>query len=353
MPIVSKVAGDHVEFSFPSTNLKGERIQPQQFATQVQIAVKTHFQKQEFQDNHKVDIYESEIIFENSGDIVFLRPGILEEMRISMGWNTTPLLGEKIPGGIKLLYPRKDGQGKDGQASPQSVSHEDVSAYLANAGIPNRIISSSKQTKRFKMWQPQGSGNIRGDELVFSMNEPAGYEPFRRSLTVSVVVGDHNPIRTLQDVEEFLRLKGDLSESLSQIKHDSWPHKQAMMILPKDKKHGRPVSSPSHGEVRLGGRYRGTSGVIGTFDTSAPITTSLPTIRPKAQLAGGSASHLRTADGTLVAPKIKLTPGVIPIQNQIRKPKFFATFATSRSPFTGAGRTALFLKTPLSRPVFR
>ncbi len=224
MPIVNPSGGDHISISFSEFDREGNPIEAVDYCHLVQQIVRETFSDRPYQDLHKVEMREMKIHLKVSSTSLPFSLEFLEEMRRSMKLDALP---QFLPSGADsgtLLIPLKD-------RNHQDIGSKKIFAYLRERGIEARLTAESTQIHRLPIWKRIGGDEMEADYWLFSREAAAGYEPFVRTLTVSMALGHHAPLKEPADFSHLLEVEDKLGIRLGTIKEGKWPHKEGFGIF--------------------------------------------------------------------------------------------------------------------------
>ncbi len=222
MPIVNPSGGDHISLSFSDRNLAGEAIDPVAYCRLVQKIVKDGFADRPYQDLQKVEMRELKLQSESMDRLA--SPEFLEELRLDMELSTVPEFHSGSKGEGTLLIPLRDQRN-------QEMSLKKILNYLEERGITAKIKLETRQIHRLPIWKRSGGHEENRDYWVFAKKPPAGFEPFRRTLTVSMSLGKHATLQEPGDVVSLMDLEDRLGIRLAAIKEGRWPYKEGFGII--------------------------------------------------------------------------------------------------------------------------
>ena len=198
-PLVKPSGGDHISISFSERDLEGNEIDPIAYCALVQKLVKETFQGRPFQDYHKVEMHQLDLLLIGEEADSFGPDGLIRALMNHFHFNAEPIV-RRVSGSNLVLYtPTKNNVGK-------KVSAQEVHDYLGEIFLQTEFRrDSSVEIKRLPMWQKSGVDPEKSDFWVFGSHQPEGYEPFMKTLTVSMALGVHKPVKTPEDAENFAR----------------------------------------------------------------------------------------------------------------------------------------------------
>ncbi len=218
VPLVNPTGGDHISISFSDRNLQGETVDPNDFCQRVQRLVREKFQHQPFQDFHKVSVREIKLKV-TTGNLE--DPQLLSHLQENLELSTPPIVSHDLQGIPILKVPTLNRHGR-------ALSTRQVMSYLRGQGVRATPKLESVQIYRLPMWQAPGTEGTGEADFIFSRNQPEGYLPFSRQLTVSMVFAKAPTFRDARDVARFLAREDRLGIQLGEIKAASWPQKQGL-----------------------------------------------------------------------------------------------------------------------------
>lgn len=224
MPIVNPSGGDHLSVSFADVNLHGEVVDPCDYCRQVQQIVREAFQNRPFQDLHKVEMQEMILGFEDGSTLEKLFNSNFQKSLATTFDLSAQVHVERINNVSARLIINAESR------SNERISDQKVVTWLYENGLKARMEgSTTKQVSRLPMWKKSGGKIQERNYWYFGREAPSGYEAFKRSLTVTMVLGDHVPLKTAGDVISFLIIEDALGLILGDVKKSSWPFKNSFM----------------------------------------------------------------------------------------------------------------------------
>ncbi len=226
-PELNRGGGDQINISF-STQADAALS-----CKKIQERVSQFFKDKPFQDLHKVDV----VSFKLEGDIqleaLLKIPDFMEALRKRLKLKAVPHLEEvsrNHPRALQMTVSIAKENTAGEIIAVESILEQMKKEALSGRGLlltPLRVVSRVEEVKRLKIWKPAGSGDKPNpQDLVFSKEPVSGYEPFMRTLTVSVVVGEHKAITSMADKKDFIELQDRLGHELEAAKKANWPYKE-------------------------------------------------------------------------------------------------------------------------------
>ena len=227
-PQVDPTAGDHFSFAFTTDAY----VTSPQFAQQVQEEVKTHFADKPFQDYHKVTMQLHTFDIPDATQRNWLQnENNLEHLRTTLNLSARPVFVNTHANEVVLAFPQEHMDGT-------SLSQEQVGEALISADITlmSTQLKTEIQILRLPIWRPSTTTDTDVDpnDLVFSNTAPASFEPFQRTLTVSMVVDSIRPRAEFRTAGEWRNhveeVQHQLDHRLAGLKQESWPFKGGLEI---------------------------------------------------------------------------------------------------------------------------
>lgn len=249
MPIINPAGGDHISISFSDRDHRGVPIDPMIYCKWVQQLVREAFEDKPFHDYHKVRIgeFRLQVIGPQPVDIAD-NEFFAEEMRRHFNLQARPRLRGVGDSEILVSFPLENAVGK-------KISAE-VIPYLRSAQVETTLKDQpTEHIVRLPMWVKNFDSNA---EWFFGSNPPPDYVAFQRTLSVTMALGEHRPLRGPQDVGHFVETEDAVSKALGEVKRTSWPTKEGFV----DFREGSPIhrgaeASPVPSNRAVTGRDRG------------------------------------------------------------------------------------------------
>ncbi|MBI4412442.1 MAG: hypothetical protein HY541_08165, partial [Deltaproteobacteria bacterium] len=221
-PILKPSGGDHIVISFSNRDHNGQEIDPVAYCRLVQRLVRQMFADRSFHDYHKVDMHQLDLhLPEGLGG--FDLHGWAETLMKAFQLSARPVSRLVSGDHLVLHVPVRNGMG-------QKVPVEKIRRYLDESGLKTELRRDpSVETKRLPMWEKEDRSTDISERWVFSPEKPGGYQPFLRTLTVSMALAGHEPVKTPEDEEGFARTEEMVNRALAQAKAESWPFKEGFI----------------------------------------------------------------------------------------------------------------------------
>lgn len=292
-PQVDPTAGDHFSFAFTTA----PNLSASQFGTQVQEGVKTRFADKPFQDYHKVTMeLHTFDITDPSQRLALQNENNLENLRTTLNLSARPVFVSTHADKVVMAFPRMT---KDKEV----LSQENISTTLIENGTQLHSINIRTETQilRLPIWRPAATTDtdVNPAELVFANTAPEGFEPFQRTLTISMVVGNILPRGTFRTPGEFRTHLDEmtrlLDHRLARLKEHSWPFKGGLEMA------YRTLLGGTRGEVFFGPASISHNVSLGALTSPLPIANATQDTEPDGS-AQGMAGVREGAANDLITP---------------------------------------------------
>ena len=141
-------------------------------------------------------------------------------MRGDMNLASQPQVAAVNEGSVTVAVAITDKSGNE-------ISDRTVVEYLSSVDISVTDVAVLGVEKyRLPMWK-------NGGDMVFGETWPDGYEPFIKTLTISMALAEHGPIKRPSDVPAFLQVQKNADKALGAVKKSTWPNKGGFVDLRK------------------------------------------------------------------------------------------------------------------------
>jgi len=263
MPIVNPSGGDHISVSFSNADLDGQAIDPAVYSKLVQQIIVDRFKDKPFQDLSKVAVREFRLTGDNLGRLD--DPHFREAMRLDLGLAAQPQLTAATDSYVVFAVSSTSRSGDE-------TTMTTVKDYLETKGIGVDGEALSIEKLRLLMWTKIGGSAEDPDYWVYGNRKPEGYEPFSNTLSVTIAIGEHRPIRVQTDIGHFIDTVHFVGGTMDKAKTSGLPYKGEFVDVRAE--------SPIH-----------------RVESDVPSTRPPSVLSPSVLLQEGLSFLLRTADG--------------------------------------------------------